>query len=51
MALCPDLFDPQPAASIETQWRMWGADRQAYRDCQALNAAKAATIQSLTAKD
>ncbi len=51
MALCPDLNDPSPGASIEQQWRMWGDDRQSYRDCQSLNAAKAATIEALTAKD
>jgi len=51
MALCPDLIDPPPAAGIETQWRMWGNDREAYRNCQNLNAAKAATIEALTAKE
>ncbi|MBF2715740.1 hypothetical protein [Agrobacterium vitis] len=47
MADCAELAYIPAGVDRDDEYRLWGQDRKALADCRALNAAKAATINSL----
>ncbi|MUO27412.1 hypothetical protein BBL01_005395 [Agrobacterium vitis] len=47
MAECPNLTFIPADVDRDDEYRLWGQDRKALADCRALNAAKAAIINSL----